>query len=74
MEDDGAGIAAADVEKLFTPFFTTREEGTGLGLATVQRIVDGHGGTVTVDSAPGAGTCFTVRFPARPTERLRAEG
>lgn len=74
VEDDGAGIAAADLEKLFTPFFTTREEGTGLGLATVQRIVDGHGGTVTVDSAPGAGTCFTVRFPARPAERLHAEG
>ena len=64
VEDDGSGIAPADLKQLFTPFFTTKERGTGLGLATVQRIVDAHGGTVSVDSVPGRGTRFTVRLPA----------
>jgi two-component system sensor histidine kinase PilS (NtrC family) len=49
---------------VFLPFFTTKREGTGLGLATVHRIVDAHGGTVTVESAPGRGACFHVRLPA----------
>ncbi|HEX8908371.1 MAG TPA: ATP-binding protein [Anaeromyxobacteraceae bacterium] len=66
VEDDGPGIPAADLPHLFTPFFTTREGGTGLGLATVQRIVDAHGGAVGVDSTPGQGTRFTVRLPAVP--------
>ena len=63
VEDDGPGIPAADLPHLFTPFFTTREGGTGLGLATVQRIVDAHGGAVAVESTPGQGTRFTVRLP-----------
>jgi two-component system sensor histidine kinase PilS (NtrC family) len=66
VEDDGPGIPAADLPHLFTPFFTTREGGTGLGLATVQRIVDAHGGAVGVDSTPGQGTRITVRLPAVP--------
>jgi two-component system sensor histidine kinase PilS (NtrC family) len=64
VEDDGQGIAGADLPNLFTPFFTTREGGTGLGLATVQRIVDAHGGSVEVASEPGVGTRFTVHLPA----------
>ncbi len=63
VEDDGAGISPADLPRVFTPFFTTRREGTGLGLATVQRIVDAHGGVVTAESAPGRGTVFGVRLP-----------
>jgi two-component system sensor histidine kinase PilS (NtrC family) len=63
VEDDGPGIAPADLPRIFVPFFTTKALGTGLGLATVQRIVDGHGGVVAVDSAPGKGTVFTVRLP-----------
>jgi len=63
VADDGPGIDAADVERLFTPFFTTKPSGTGLGLATIHRIVDAHGGVVTVDSAPGRGARFTVRLP-----------
>ncbi len=66
VEDDGPGISPADLKQLFTPFFTTKEGGTGLGLATVQRIVDAHGGAVSVDSAPGQGTRFTVRLPSAP--------
>jgi two-component system sensor histidine kinase PilS (NtrC family) len=65
VEDDGPGIPAADLPHIFTPFFTTKDRGTGLGLATVQRIVDAHDGTVSVESEPGRGTRFTVRLPGR---------
>ena len=71
VEDDGPGIPAADLPHLFTPFFTTREGGTGLGLATVQRIVDAHGGAVGVASTPGQRTRFTVRLPAAATPAAR---
>lgn len=64
VEDDGPGIAAADRERIFLPFHTTKERGTGLGLATVHRIVDAHGGRVIVESRPGAGARFTVHLPA----------
>jgi len=64
VEDDGPGIAADDLSQIFTPFFTTKPSGTGLGLATVQRLVDAHGGSVSVRSEPGRGACFTVRLPA----------
>lgn len=66
VRDDGPGIAAADRGRLFTPFFTTRKEGTGLGLATVHRIVDAHGGKLEVDSEPGRGATFRILFPAAP--------
>src|SRR6185369_2686357 len=64
VSDDGPGIAPADLPQIFTPFFTTKERGTGLGLAIVQRVVDAHGGTVDVESAPGAGTRVIVSLPA----------
>jgi two-component system sensor histidine kinase PilS (NtrC family) len=64
VSDDGPGIAAADRARLFTPFFTTRQGGTGLGLATVHAIVDAHGGEVSVDSQPGHGARFAVELPA----------
>ena len=63
VEDDGPGMSAEEQAQLFTPFFTTKAKGTGLGLATVQRIVDAHGGLVTVESEAGRGTRFVVRFP-----------
>jgi two-component system sensor histidine kinase PilS (NtrC family) len=65
VEDDGPGIAPQDATQLFTPFFTTKEKGTGLGLATVQRIADAHGGSVTIDSSPGHGARVTLRLPPR---------
>jgi signal transduction histidine kinase len=64
VADDGPGIEPGDLPRLFEPFVTTRREGTGLGLATVQRILDAHGGTIEVESAPGRGATFTVRLPA----------
>jgi len=63
VADDGPGIEVADRARIFTPFFTTKPAGTGLGLATVHRIVDAHGGGVSVESAPGHGARFTVRLP-----------
>jgi two-component system sensor histidine kinase PilS (NtrC family) len=63
VEDDGPGVPAEDRERIFTPFFTTRSDGTGLGLATVQRIVDAHGGGVTVEAAVPHGALFRVRLP-----------
>ncbi|CAG1065340.1 nitrogen regulation protein NR(II) [Geobacter sp.] len=61
--DTGVGIPGESLGKIFTPFFTTKEGGTGLGLAITQRIVEGHGGIVTVESEPGQGTTFRVRLP-----------
>lgn len=64
VEDDGPGIDPGDRERIFLPFFTTKEHGTGLGLPTVQRIVDAHGGTVMLETRPSGGTRFLVHLPA----------
>jgi two-component system, NtrC family, nitrogen regulation sensor histidine kinase NtrY len=64
VSDTGQGIAAGERERLFTPYYTTKQHGTGLGLAIVQSIVADHGGKITVDSAPGRGTTFRIELPA----------
>ena len=63
VADSGAGIDQAHVGKIFDPFFSTKAQGTGLGLALVQQIVVDHGGQIDVESAPGQGTTFTLSFP-----------
>lgn len=64
VSDTGTGMTPEVQEKLFRPHFTTKgERGTGLGLATSYAIVRRHGGDIQVESAPGAGTTFTVRLP-----------
>jgi two-component system sensor histidine kinase PilS (NtrC family) len=63
VDDDGAGIPPQDLPRLFTPFFTTKERGSGLGLATVQRLVDAHRGTVVAGNAADGGARFVVRLP-----------
>ena len=65
FRDTGCGIAPADLERIFDPYFSTREAGVGLGLAITQRIVQDHGGEIKVDSAPGKGTTFRIDLPAR---------
>jgi signal transduction histidine kinase len=71
VRDDGVGIAAADLDRIFDPFFSTRGgdaatpgRGAGLGLAVSYRIVQAHGGRMQVDSRRGAGSTFTMRLPA----------
>jgi signal transduction histidine kinase len=66
VEDDGVGIPAEDLPRLFDPFFSTKEGGSGLGLALTQQIVKDHGGELTVESSVGRGTTFTVSVPAAP--------
>ena len=63
VRDTGPGIEETTLERLYEPFFTTKAGGTGLGLATVHRIVEGHGGSLDIDTTVGAGTCFRVRLP-----------
>jgi signal transduction histidine kinase len=64
VSDDGEGMSCETREKAFAPFFTTREEGTGLGLPLVRRIVEEHEGTIAVSSLEGQGTIVTMVFPA----------
>jgi two-component system, NtrC family, sensor kinase len=66
VEDNGAGIAADVLQRMFDPFFSTKEGGSGLGLALTQQIVKDHGGDLAVASAVGKGTTFTVSVPAKP--------
>jgi len=63
VQDNGPGIADDAREKVFRPFFTTKKDGTGLGLALVQKIVVTHNGRVNVTSAPNGGACFNVTLP-----------
>ena len=63
----GRGISAEHLPRIFDPFFTTKasdRSGSGLGLSFVHRIVEDHGGTIQVESTPGAGTKFVLTFPA----------
>ena len=52
-----------ECERLFTPYYTTKQHGTGLGLAIVQSVVTDHGGTISVESTPGKGTTFIIDLP-----------
>jgi two-component system sensor histidine kinase PilS (NtrC family) len=63
FQDTGEGIAPGNLDKIFLPFFTTKKEGSGLGLAAVHRIVDLHGGWIKVESQPPQGTRFVVCLP-----------
>jgi two-component system NtrC family sensor kinase len=65
VHDDGAGIAAEDLARVFDPFFTTRKTGTGLGLAITRNIIEGLGGNVAVTSRPGEGTTVRIDLPIR---------
>jgi len=66
LRDSGQGIADQHLAKIFDPFFSTKNKGTGLGLALVQQIVAEHGGRIDVSSGAGGGTTFTLTFPALP--------
>lgn len=64
IKDSGVGISAEALPKIFDPYFSTKEEGRGLGLASTHSIVQNHEGTISVESVPGVGTTFIVYLPA----------
>ncbi len=66
VADNGPGITPEQLDKIWTPFFTTKQQGTGLGLAFVKEIVADHHGTISVDSTVGTGTTFQIRLPRLP--------
>ncbi|NQT33481.1 MAG: hypothetical protein HQ594_07405, partial [Candidatus Omnitrophica bacterium] len=63
FKDTGKGMDTETLNKIFNPFFSTKEKGTGLGLAIVYKIIENHEGVILVDSKPGEGTIFTVKLP-----------
>jgi two-component system, NtrC family, sensor histidine kinase HydH len=69
IEDDGVGMDARKRERAFDSFFTTKPEGTGLGLAQVRRVIEAHDGEVTLSSHVGKGTVVRLRFPEHPPQR-----
>ncbi|MGA3292958.1 MAG: ATP-binding protein [Candidatus Acidiferrales bacterium] len=69
VSDTGTGLTPEECERLFTPYYTTKQHGTGLGLAIVQSIVSDHGGRISVESEAGVGTSFHIHLPSKSTQR-----
>ncbi len=69
VSDTGTGLTPQECERLFTPYYTTKQHGTGLGLSIVQAVVSNHGGRISVESEAGVGTSFHILLPARPSQR-----
>ncbi len=69
IADEGEGIAADKLQEIFSPYYTTKPRGTGLGLSLVHKIVEAHGGCIEVKSEPGRGAVFSLRLPV-PVERV----
>ncbi len=63
VADSGAGMTPEEAERLFTPYYTTKEHGTGLGLAIVQSVIADHAGTIAVECPPGGGAAFVITLP-----------
>src|SRR5581483_2767492 len=72
VRDDGCGISREQAARLFQPYVTTKQHGTGLGLFVTRRLVTDHGGSVTFESRPGEGTTFRVRLPVESTKEVLA--
>jgi signal transduction histidine kinase len=70
ISDTGAGLTPEECQRLFTPYYTTKQHGTGLGLAIVQSVVSDHGGRISVESESGVGTSFHIHLPGKPPQRL----
>jgi two-component system nitrogen regulation sensor histidine kinase NtrY len=71
VRDRGPGIAAENLPRVWEPYFTTRRGGTGLGLAIARNVVEGLGGTISIDSRPSAGTEVRIELPERPPAAAR---
>jgi signal transduction histidine kinase/type II secretory pathway pseudopilin PulG len=66
VADTGSGLTPEECERIFTPYYTSKQHGTGLGLAIVQSVVSDHGGRISVQSEPGRGTTFKIELPINP--------
>jgi len=73
VQDTGAGVPHEDIDRIFTPFFSQKEGGTGLGLALVQKTVLALGGRVGVENREGGGACFSIRLPSHERRRVARE-
>ncbi|HKQ86818.1 MAG TPA: ATP-binding protein [Candidatus Acidoferrales bacterium] len=69
VSDTGTGLTPEECDRLFTPYYTTKQHGTGLGLAIVQSVVSDHGGRISVESEAGVGTSFHIFLPMKPPPR-----
>lgn len=74
VSDTGAGLSPEECSRLFTPYYTSKSHGTGLGLAVVQSIVSDHGGRISVNSQPGQGATFIIELPISRDQRITADG
>ncbi len=72
MRDSGPGFPSGMVEQLFEPFFSTKAEGTGMGLAIARGIVEAHGGTLSGENCDDGGACFTVHLPRSKEDNSQA--
>jgi signal transduction histidine kinase len=63
-----SGLTPEECERIFTPYYTSKQHGTGLGLAIVQSVVSDHGGRISVRSEPGKGTSFVIELPDKLNE------
>jgi len=72
VHDSGPGFPAGIVEQLFEPFFSTKAEGTGMGLAIARTIIEAHGGTLSGENCDEGGALFTVRLPLAEESRIQA--
>jgi len=74
VSDTGTGLTREECERLFTPYYTTKQHGTGLGLAIVQSVVSAHHGKITVESEPGRGSTFRIELPLQMPETKASRG
>ncbi len=72
IEDNGVGISRENLDRIFNPFFTTKDIGTGLGLPICQKIIEQHAGRIEVDSTPGVGSTFRIYLPLKETAETKS--
>jgi signal transduction histidine kinase len=73
VEDTGAGIMAGDNEKVFEPFYSTKSDGLGMGLAICRSIIENHGGKLWLEQAPNLGAAFHINLPRFDAEETQGE-
>ena len=74
VADNGPGIPAEQREKIFVPFYTTKRQGSGVGLTLVRQIATVHGATVSISQTPGGGATISLRFSAISAQRIVLNG